>query len=93
MPRDTPAPMTFSGDATVGAAALGAPAPRARALPLPLPAKRIDREALAAVLARAEAQARGRDPEADDEALRALGDVDPTNWTEEAVRALIAPSA
>jgi hypothetical protein len=80
--------MTIPGDAPVGSAGLAAP--RARARPLSSPATRIDRDALAAVLARAEALARGRDPKADDEALRAFGDVDPTNWTEEAVRALIA---
>ena len=55
-----------------------------------MPLKRTDTEALAAVLARAEELARGRDPKADDEALRAFGEVDPTDWSAEAVRALTA---
>jgi hypothetical protein len=53
------------------------------------PLERADPERLRAVLAEAEAMAAGRDAAADDEALRAFGDVDPTNWTEEAVRAII----
>ena len=52
------------------------------------PLKPVDRERLAAVMARAEALAEGRDPAADDAALAAFGDVDPTNWTEEAVAGL-----
>jgi hypothetical protein len=52
------------------------------------PIKRADPERLKAVLAEAEALAAGRDVAADDEALRAFGDVDPTNWSIEAVRAL-----
>ena len=62
-----------SGDRTVG---------------ILFPLKPVDRERLAAVMARAEALAEGRDPAADDAALAAFGDVDPTNWTEEAVAGL-----
>jgi len=64
-----------SGDRTVG-------------LLVPLKAAAPDR--LAAVLARAEALARGRDPAADDAALSAYGEVDPVDWSIEAVRALMA---
>lgn len=55
-----------------------------------IPFRKADPGRLAAVLARAEALARGRDAKADDEALRAFGDVDPTDWSVEAVRALTA---
>lgn len=61
-----------SGDRTVG---------------LLIPLKAADPERLAAVLARAEALAAGRDRAADDVALAAMG-VDPTDWSVEAVRAL-----
>lgn len=61
-----------SGDRTVG---------------LLIPLKTADPDRLAAVLARAEALAKGRDPAADDAALAAMG-VDPTDWSIEAVRAL-----
>jgi hypothetical protein len=47
---------------------------------------------LAAVLARAEELAKGRDPAEDDATLAALG-VDPTNWSEEAARVLLASAA
>lgn len=63
-----------SGDRTVG---------------LLIPLKAADPDRLAAVLARAEAMARRRDPAADDAALAALG-VDPSDWSVEAVRALKA---
>ena len=53
-----------------------------------MPLKRTDPKALAAVLAEAEDLAQGRDVKADDEALRAFGEVDPTDWSIEAVRAL-----
>jgi hypothetical protein len=59
-----------------------------RTVGLLIPLKPADHERLAAVLARAEALAKGRDPAADDAALTAFGDVDPTDWSEEAVRAL-----
>jgi hypothetical protein len=59
-----------------------------RTVGLLIPFKRTDPDELAAILAQAEELARGRDPKADDEALRAFGDVDPTNWSFDAVRAL-----
>jgi hypothetical protein len=58
-----------------------------RTVAILIPLKPGDRDRLAAVLARAEELARGRDPEEDDAALKAMG-VDPTNWSEEAVREL-----
>lgn len=64
-----------SGDRTVG---------------LLIPLKVADPDRLAAVLARAEALAKGRDPAADEAALAQAGDVDPVNWSVEAVRALQA---
>jgi hypothetical protein len=63
-----------SGDRTVG---------------LLIPLKAADPDRLAAVLARAEALAKGREAAADDAALTAMG-VDPTDWSLEAVRALQA---
>ena len=63
-----------SGDRTVG---------------LLIPLKAADPERLAAVLARAEALAKGRDAAVDDAALAAFGDVDPIDWSVEAVRQLI----
>lgn len=63
-----------SGDRTVG---------------LLVPLKPADPARLAAVLAGAEALARGRDRAADDAALEAMG-VDPTDWSAEAVRTLSA---
>jgi hypothetical protein len=63
-----------SGDRTVG---------------LLVPLKAADPDRLAAVLARAEELARGRDRAADDAALEAMG-IDPTDWSVEAVRALTA---
>ena len=44
-----------------------------------------DPDRLAAVLARAEALAKGRDAAADDAALAPFGDVDPVDWSIEAV--------
>jgi hypothetical protein len=63
-----------SGDRTVG---------------LLIPLKAADPDRLAAVLARAEALAKRRDPAADDAALAAMG-VDPADWSVKAVRALKA---
>jgi hypothetical protein len=63
-----------SGDRTVG---------------LLVPLKAADPDRLAAVLARAEALAKGRDPAADDAALAQFGEVDPVDWSLEAVRALL----
>jgi hypothetical protein len=64
-----------SGDRTVG---------------LLVPLKAADPDRLAAVLARAEALAKGRDSAADDAALAPFGEVDPVDWSVEAVRALMA---
>src|SRR6266851_8754967 len=64
-----------SGDRTVG---------------LLVPLKAADPDRLAAVLARAEALAKGRDSAADDAALAAFGEVDPVAWSVDAVRALTA---
>ena len=63
-----------SGDRTVG---------------LLLPLKAADPGRLAAILADAEALAKGRDPRADDAALAPFGEMDPVNWSVEAVRALL----
>lgn len=67
-----------SGDRTVG---------------LLVPLRSADPDRLAAVLARAEANAKGRDAAADDAALAAFGEVDPVDWSIEAVRALLAERA
>jgi hypothetical protein len=64
-----------SGDRTVG---------------LLVPLKAADSDRLAAVLARAEALAKGRDAAGDDAALAPFGQVDPVDWSVEAVRALTA---
>jgi hypothetical protein len=63
-----------SGDRTVG--------------PL-VPLRSADSDRLAQILAKAEALARGRDAAADDAALARFGDVDPVDWSLEAVRALL----
>jgi hypothetical protein len=55
---------------------------------VPLEAADLDR--LAAILADAEALAKGRDAAADDAALAKFGEVDPVDWSVEAVRALMA---
>lgn len=60
-----------------------------RTVGLLIPFKTPDPARLHAVLAKAEALAKERDPAEDDAALAAFGDVDPTNWSEEAVRRLI----
>ena len=67
-----------SGDRTVG---------------LLVPLKTADPDRLAAVLARAEALATGRDAAADDAALAPFSDVDPVDWSIETVRALMAERA
>jgi len=64
-----------SGDRTVG---------------LLIPVKVPDQERLAAVLAEAEALAKQRDPKEDDALLAEFGEVDPVNWSEEAVKDLLA---
>jgi len=71
---DGPTPIK-SGDRTVG---------------LLIPLKAADPDRVAAVLMRAEALAKGRDPKADDAALAVFGDVDPVDWSIEAVRKLMA---
>ncbi len=53
-----------------------------------VPITMIDPEALDSLLARAEALGRNRDAEADNQALRAFGEVDPVDWSDEAVAAL-----
>jgi hypothetical protein len=55
-----------------------------------LPLKAAEPDRLAIVLARAEALSKGRDAAADDAALRPFGEVDPVDWSVDAVRALIA---
>jgi hypothetical protein len=61
-----------------------------RTVALLVPLKAADLDRLAAVLTRAEALAKGRDPAADDAALAAFGEIDPVDWSVEAVRALTA---
>jgi hypothetical protein len=74
--RELPGPTPVkSGDRTVG---------------LLLPLRAADPDRLAAVLARAAALAKGRDSIADDAALAAFGEVDPVDWSIDAVRALLA---
>ena len=64
-----------------------------RTVGLLVPLKVADPDRLAAVLARAEALARGRDAAADDAALASFGEVDPVDWSVEAVRALMSEAA
>jgi hypothetical protein len=64
-----------SGDRTVG---------------LLVPFKATDPDRLAAVLARAEALAKGRNAAADDAALAAFGDVDPVDYSLDEVRKLVS---
>jgi hypothetical protein len=59
-----------------------------RTVALLIPVKPIDPKRLDAVLARAEALAKERDPAEDEAVLAGLGDVDRTNWTDAAVRTL-----
>lgn len=77
-------------------AALPRPAPVKsgdRTVALSLPLKTADPDRLAAALARAEALAKARNPAADDAALAPFGEVDPVNWSVEAVRALLQPKS
>jgi hypothetical protein len=60
-----------------------------RTVAILIPLKPVNMERLEAALAMAEELAKGRDPKADDEALRQFGDVDPTNYDEETVRKLL----
>lgn len=57
-----------------------------RTLGLLVPLKAADPDRLAAILARAEALARGRDAAADDAALASFDQVDPVDWSVKAVR-------
>ncbi len=59
-----------------------------RTVAILIPLKPVNMERLEAWLAKAEELAKGRDPKADDEALKAMG-VDPTNYDEETVRKLL----
>lgn len=59
-----------------------------RTVGLLIPLKATDPERLAAVLARAERLAKGRDAVADDAALAEFGEVDPVDWSVAAVKAL-----
>jgi hypothetical protein len=61
-----------------------------RTVGLLMPLKAADPDRLAAVLAWAEALAKGHDSAADDAALASFGEVDPVRWSVEAVRALTA---
>ena len=61
-----------------------------RTVGLLVPVKAADPDRLAAVLAHAEALAKGRDPAADNAALASFGEVDPIDWSIEAVRVLMA---
>ncbi|HLH51664.1 MAG TPA: hypothetical protein VKV96_20160 [Roseiarcus sp.] len=54
-----------------------------------MPLKAADPDRLAAILARAEALARGRDAAADDAALAPFGDVDPVDYSLDEVRKLV----
>lgn len=58
-----------------------------RTVAILIPLKPVNMARLEAALAQAEELAKGRDPKADDEALKAMG-VDPTNYDEETVRKL-----
>lgn len=60
-----------------------------RTIAILTPLKPVNMERLEAALAMAEELAKGRDPKADDEALRQFGDVDPVNYDEETVRKLM----
>jgi hypothetical protein len=53
-----------------------------------VPLKAADPDRLAAVLARAETLAKGRDSVVDDAALAPFGEVDPVDWSVETLRAL-----
>ena len=80
----------ISGE-TIGA--LAGPTPvksGGRTIALLVPLKAADPDRLAAILTRAEALAKGRDAARDDMALAPFGEVDPVDWSVEAVRALTA---
>ncbi len=56
------------------------------------PIRKPDLAKLEAALALADELAKGRDVAADDAALAQFGDVDPTNWNEQAIRKLYEES-
>jgi hypothetical protein len=61
-----------------------------RTVGLLIPLKTPNLERLAAALRRADALAMGRDAAADDAALAAFGEIDPMDWSTEAVSTLTA---
>ncbi|QGM45113.1 hypothetical protein [Methylocystis heyeri] len=61
-----------------------------RTIGLLVPLKAADPDRLAAILAQAEALAKGRNPAEEDAALAPFGEVDPIDWSVEAVRALMS---
>lgn len=61
-----------------------------RTVAMLVPLKPTDLDQLNAALAWSEELAKGRDHAADDAALAQYGEVDPINWSEEAVRELLA---
>jgi hypothetical protein len=80
----------LSGE-TIGALAGPTPVKSGdRTVALLVPLKAADPDRIAAVLARAEGLAKGRDATADDATLAPFGEVDPVDWSVEAVRAFAA---
>jgi hypothetical protein len=78
----------ISGEAI---AALSGPTPIKsgnRTVGILIPLRRANLTRLSETLARAEVLSRGRDPTTDDEALREFGEIDPTDWSREAVDAV-----
>ena len=61
-----------------------------RTIALLIPLRRANLDRLRTTLTKAERLAKGRDPKEDDAALAKFGDVDPTNWSVEAIRKLQA---
>jgi hypothetical protein len=64
--------------------------PGERTVGLLIPLKATDPDRLATILADAEALAKDRDVAADDAALAPFGEIDPVDWSAEAVRTLTA---
>jgi hypothetical protein len=79
----------LSGE-TIGALSGPTPSVKSGDRTVGLPLKPADPDRLTAVLAQAEALAKGRDAAVDDAALATFGEVDPVDWSVEAVRALTA---
>lgn len=78
----------MSGDAICALPGLTPVKSGERTVGLLIPLKATDQDRLAAVLARAEMLARGREAAADDAALAEFGEVDPIDWSVAAVKAL-----